>query len=170
MGPKNAEYIGSRGVFRVLNRVEIQLLGKWWWHGEDIEDATAQGVIFRAYREHGGLDVAYLIVVDVTDDPTEPDISLLKHGDVAQLDRVLEAAIRQEMTDQGSELVRWMSSHLNEAESNKGLVTAYIIKDCDKERQMIALRMMINQRKMILMGCFDVAEANTLASQICAFR
>jgi hypothetical protein len=166
MGPKNAEYISSRGIFRVLNRVEIHLPGKWWWHGEDIEDTTAQGVIFRAYREHGGLDVAYLIVVDVTSDPTEPDISLLKHEDVAGLDRVLEAFIRQDMANQGSELVRWMSSQLNEADSQRGLVTAYIRKDSGKERQIIALRMTINSRKMILMGCFDVADADSLASEI----
>jgi hypothetical protein len=68
MGPKNAEYISSKGAFRVLKQVELRLPGKCWWHGEDIEDATAQGVIFRAYREHGGMDIAYLIVANVTDE------------------------------------------------------------------------------------------------------
>jgi hypothetical protein len=74
---------------------------------------------------------------------------------VGELDRVLETAIRQQMTDQGMELLRWMSSHLNEVGNNKGLVTAYLIKDRNEERQMIALRMTIASQKMILMGCFD---------------
>ena len=165
MGPKNADFIGG-GVFRVLNRVEIRLPGKWWWHTEDIEDVTARGVIFRAHEERGGLDVAYLIVVDVTSDPSEPDISLLEEGDVAGLDRVLEAAIRRELA-QDIELVEWMSSYLNRnADNNKGLVTAYVVNDQDKRRQMIALRMTINSQKFVFMGCFDVARANPLASEI----
>ena len=96
MGPKNADFIGG-GVFRILNRVKIRLPGKWWWHTEDIEDATARGVIFRAHEGHDDLDVAYLIVVDVTSDPSEPDISLLEQGDVAAVYQVLEAAIRREL-------------------------------------------------------------------------
>jgi hypothetical protein len=54
--------ISAAEAFRVLNQVQLRSPGKWWWHGDDIEDATAQGVIFRAYREHGGLDIGYLIL------------------------------------------------------------------------------------------------------------
>ena len=114
----------------------------------------------------GGPDIAYLIVVDVTADPSEPDTSHLAATDVAAIDRSLEVAIRQEVTDQGSELVRWMSSHLNEARGQKDFVTAYIRKNSGKERQVIALRMTIRRQKMVFMGCFDAVEAQALALQI----
>jgi hypothetical protein len=145
---KNAVLRGD-GVFNVMNITDIRLPGPWCWHGEDIEQPDAKGVIFRAYRRSGGLDIAYLLVADVTTDPTEPDISDLIAADVPELDQRLEAGIRDQFETQSTTLTRWMSSRLNEDRGQRALLTAYIITDSGKDRQMMAVRMKIHGRKMI---------------------
>ena len=131
--PRNNSVPTEDGVFLVLGLLKVRLPAPWWWHGDDIETAQARGSIFRAYREANGLDIAYLVAVDVTADPTEPDIAPLTKLDIPQVDERLHAGIRRAM--EPIEMTRWMASHLNEASTPKVLTTAYIGRDHGKERQ-----------------------------------
>jgi hypothetical protein len=155
----------ERAAFNILGRIELCLPGPWWWHTEDIDEQSATGAIFRAYADDGA-ELAHLIVVDVTTDASEPDVSSIRQNDVPNLDHALQSGIRQHLAAQGIEVLKWMSSHLNETTNLKALVTAYVVKDNGKDRQMIAARLTIEGRKMILMGCFDVTAADILAVPI----
>ena len=165
----NRKLIDSRkGIFTILGLLSLRLPGQWWWHSEDINEPNAKGSIFRTWGDGdpSGLDIAYLLVVDVTDDPTEPDISVLTRADVPSIDQFLQKGIAQSLKENEIELVKWMSSQLNETDSNKGLVTAYITLDQGKERQFIVLRLSIKGHKVVVMGCFDVEQRKILAGPI----
>ena len=67
---RNSKLNGNR--MEVLGLVSIQLPSPWWWSGQDIEDVKAKGAAFRTFaggEEDEEVDVAYLLVVDVTGDP-----------------------------------------------------------------------------------------------------
>lgn len=162
----------ERGMFSVLGLVVIpvRIGGSYWWHCEDIDREGARGAIFRAYEseglKQGAYEVAAITVVDVTDDPDEPDIETLEQSGVSALDEVLRQGITEQFLADGREMRRWMSSYLNESGRLKGLVTAYIVRDAGKERQFIALRIKVKDRKIVALGSFDLAEERVLAGPI----
>jgi hypothetical protein len=102
----------------------------------------------------------------VTPDSTEPDISELQDADLQALDCRLRDGIAQQLAADGMQVVRWMSSHLNEVASLKGLVTAYIVKDQGKERQYVTLRTTVKNRKLVVIGVFDIERSADLAAPI----
>ena len=59
-----------------------------------------------------------------------------------------------------------MGSQRNEQGGLRGLVTPYIAVDQGKERQFICLRVKADGRKLVVIGCFDVAKKDALASFI----
>ena len=158
----------KEGRFEVLGLISIALPGPWWWHTEDLNDPKARGAIFRCHMEGQNLDVGYLLVADVSADPQEPNIAPVNQLDVDQLDRVMEQEVRREIVSDGREMIKWMSSHLNETSAGKALVTAYIARDQGKDRQHIDTRIPVRGRKVILAACFDVDRASELASPIYA--
>ncbi len=164
---KNSKLNGNR--MEVLGLLSIQLPGSWWWRGEDIENDEAKGIIFRAYEgklEEEELDVAYILVVDVTGDPEELNISSLDEDSAKDYDLHLHKGIKQGLPGEGMELIKWTSSQLNETEDLKILVTAYIVNDQGKERQNIAFRMRVRESNLVIMGCFDIALKDQLAAPI----
>jgi hypothetical protein len=161
------------GVFEVLGLIKIRPPGPWWWHTEDLSDPDgARGAIFRCYEDgyvaaNGELqELAYLMAADVTDDPTEPDISRFVESDVERFDRMLEPAIRQLMANDGRTLIKWMSSHLSETSLGKGLATAYIGHDRGRERQYFDLRLRVRDSNAVIGGCFDIPRKDELAAPI----
>ncbi|MBT5631518.1 MAG: hypothetical protein HOJ13_02195 [Nitrospina sp.] len=167
MASKNAKLNGNR--MEVLGLVSIQLPGPWWWHGEDIEDVKAKGIIFRAFPdddEEEPQDIAYLIIADVTGDTEEMNVALIDEDSAKDYDLYLHKEIKNKLPDEGMELIEWMSSELNEVEDLKILVTPYIVHDQGRERQNIALRMRVRESNLIIMGCFDIDLKDQLASPI----
>jgi hypothetical protein len=166
MGSENSKLNGNR--MEVLGLVSIQPPGPWWWRGEDIESEEAKGIIFRAYGEgqEEELDIAYILVADVTGDPEELNISSLDEDSAKAYDLHLHEEIKKNLPNEGMELIKWMSSQLNETADLKILVTAYIVNDQGKERQNIALRLRVRQSNLVIMGCFDIAMKDQLASPI----
>jgi hypothetical protein len=161
------------GVFEVLDLIKIRPPGPWWWHTEDLIDpGGARGAIFRCYEDgyvaaNGELqELAYLMAADVTDDPTEPDISRFVESDVEKFDQTAEPAIRQLMANDGRTLIKWMASHLSETSLGKGLMAGYIARDQGRERQYIDLRLRIRDRNAIIGGCFDISRKDDLVSPI----
>jgi hypothetical protein len=158
----------GNGLFDILGLVQIRLNGSWWWQGEDLDEEGCRGSVFRTWGEGepDGLDKAFVLVADVTDDPTEPDISQITIGDIERVDDELHTDIARGLEESGCKLIKWSPSQLNESPQFKALVTLYITEDQGKERQYFVLRASANNRKLIVMGCFDVAEHETFASPI----
>jgi len=152
--------------FEVLGLVSIALPGPWWWHTEDMNDPGAVGAIFRCYEEGNEAELGYLFVADVSQDPSEPNISTYEDSSIPELDRFLESEIRNLMAQDGREMIRWMSSQLNRRSSGKALVTAYIAHDQGRDRQYIDVRIRTRQRNVVIAGCFDVVRADQLATPI----
>jgi hypothetical protein len=154
-------------TFTVLDSFSIEPPSPLWWQVEDIDSELSRGAVFRGYLKESSTERAQLVIVDVSDDPTEPLVGSMNETDVANLDRRLSTEIRAAVESQGQKLVRWMSSHLNETSVGGGLVTAYIKNDplCG-DRQVIDLRMTLGAKKMVLEGVFNVADANLLAAPV----
>jgi hypothetical protein len=156
--------------FEVLNLVSIALPGTGqWWSTEDLEQPGARGAIFRCARADDGHELAYLLVVDVTDDPSEPDITTFSEGDAAGFDEFLRQAIPDLFARDGRRLVTWMASQLNERLGrfgSKGLVTAYVGWDQGRERQYIDCRTSVRGRRVVVGGCFDIEHKNEFAGPI----
>ena len=148
----------DKSRFEVLGLVSIALPGPWWWQTEDTNDPGAVGTIFRCYEQSNEMDLGYLLVADVSQDLTEPDIP--------DLDRFLESEIRSLMAMDGREMIRWMSSQLNRRSYGKALITAYIARDQGRDRQYIDARVRVRQRNVVIASCFDVNRADQLAKPI----
>lgn len=173
---ENAKLGWDRRI-EVLDLVSVALPGPWSWYAEDMNDPGAQGTVFRCYeREEGSAvseeeptrDLACILVADLSADPDEPDVTLFAPEDVTIFDRFLEAETRKLMALDGREMVKWMSSHLNDTPNLKGLVTAYIACDQGTERQYIDLRTTVRGRRFVVEGCFDVERADEFAAPIFA--
>jgi len=159
----------DNGVFNVLDLVQLRLNGPWWWQSDDIdEEERCRGSIFRTWGEGDpdGLDKAYILVVDATDDPTEPEICQITTSDVERIDDQLHTGIANGLKEIGRKLIEWGPSRLIESQQFKTLLTPYIEVDQGKERQCLVIRTSVKGRKIILMGCFDLAEQKTFASSI----
>lgn len=148
-------------IFSVLDIAEIQLFEGYQWQGEDINETTAIGSVFHAYENPPTQSVASLTIVDVTNDASEPDISQVQQADVEEIDSRLRAAVAVQF-----DLVRWMSSKLNQSATFKALVTPYITNDAGTEWQYIALRLSTKDRKVVVIGMFDVAKSGVLAGAV----
>lgn len=171
MAAQNSELIDSKeGVFSVLGLVAFTLPGPYCWQCYDINEEMAKGSCFGAFEvedpNENSLDVASITVVDSTNDPTEPDVSILEQADIQPLDDLLRESTKSQLPAQGMELIRWMSSKLNQSGNSKGLITAYVVEDQGKERQFIALRIKAKGRKVVAIGVFDVAKKEALAAPI----
>jgi hypothetical protein len=174
MVPANVIRVGD-GRFEVLGLVSIVVPGpsSCWWHTEDFNDpGGAKGAIFRCYEEgyvaeDGDLqELAYLLVADVSNDPTEPDLTRFVQDDVEAFDRFLEQEIRRLMTRDGRTMIKWMSSHLSETSRGAGLVSAYIARDGGRERQYMDARISVGGRKVVIGGCFDIQRKHDLAAPV----
>jgi hypothetical protein len=152
--------------FEVLGLASIALFGPWWWHTEDLNKPGAVGAIFRCYEKGNENELGYLLVADLSQDPTEPDITTYEDSGIPELDRFLESEVRNLMARDGREMVRWMSSQLNRRSYGKALVTAYIARDQGRDRQYIDIRVRAQQRNVVVAGCFDVNRADELAKPI----
>lgn len=158
MTVNNARLVDSEnGLFKVLDLITIQLFGGYAWQGEDISDPTAIGSVFHAYEDPHKELVAFLTIVDATGDPDEPDIGAMSQSEVEKVDTLLRMAIYSKM-----DVDNWMSSALNELGDLKVLVTPYVVKNDGKKWQYIALRLVKNGRKVVVIGVFDVAKSAPL--------
>jgi hypothetical protein len=156
----------DKARFEILGLVSIALPGPWWWQTEDMNDPAAIGAIFRCYEQGNEQEIGYLLVADISQDPSEPDISLYDDSRIPELDRFLESEIRSLMAHDGREMIRWMSSHLNRGSFGKALVTAYIAQDQGRDRQYIDVRIRTRQRNVVIAGCYDLKRADQLARPI----
>jgi len=152
--------------FEVLGLVSIALPEPWWWQTEDMNEPAAIGAIFRCYEKGNEAELGYLLVADVSRDPSEPDISMHEDNGIPELDHFLESEVRSLMAHDGREMIRWMSSHLNRQPNGKALVTAYVARDQGRDRQYIDVRIRARQRNIVIAGCFDVNRSDQLAKPI----
>ena len=174
MNSKIKNSVLNKGRMEVLGLVSLKLPPPWWWHCTDLENESGEGATFYAYKdeeetegeEETELDIAQIIVADVTSDPDELDISSLDENSAKDYDQFLHREIKKTLHNDGIEVIKWMSSQLNETKNLKGLITAYIIKDQGKERQMIALRMRVREFNLVIIGCFDIAMKDELVGPI----
>jgi hypothetical protein len=164
MPNNNSKRIGD-GVFAVLDLVGLRLPDlAWWWQRLDIEEPTGRGAIIRTWGEGKpqGLDISYMLAVDVTADPTEPDVMILQAEGFQDAAKHLRDDITASVQGQGMRLDEWQSCELAETPFGKGLIYTYIATDQGKERQHLALRFRAHGRKTVVIACYDVTQASTL--------
>lgn len=157
----NSELIDNNLKFLILDTIILELFDGYTWQGQDINDPNAKGSIFYAYDNPPSRSVASILAVDVTEDTSEQDISLMNPEDVDFFDNRLRADV-----ESGMNLKEWMSSQLNVNQNNKVLVTAYITAESEKEWQYIAIRFSKNGRKIVIIGSFDISMKDALASPV----
>jgi hypothetical protein len=78
-----------------------------------------------------------IVVADVSDDPTEPDISGVITDDVSALDEHLRLEAFKELLEQDTPLVEWLASKLVRTRVGNCLETRYICFDLGENRTTI---------------------------------
>lgn len=136
------------------------------WTSDDSPIDAVPAQTWRAYGPALGLDIGYILFADGTDDDTEPDISALHQDQVPETDDYLRRVLADYYDAHGEHLVRWMGSQFNVGPTMRALVTAYVITDQGKERQVVAARLPLAGRKVVIIGSFDVNQADLLAAPI----
>lgn len=148
-------------VINVLDKVVFRLFGGYLWQTEDINEATAKGSEHHAFENPPAKSVASLTIVDVSNDPDEPDVSRLTASDISKVDQILRESISSQLT-----VVEWKPSQLNELGDMKGLVSLYIAEEDGLRWQYIATRIFHNSRKWAMIGMFDTAKHDPLAGRV----
>jgi len=157
----NSKLIDNNLKFSIIDTIILELFDGYTWQGQDINYPHAKGSIFYAYDNPPSISVASILAVDVTEDSSEEDISLLNRDDVDFFDTRLRVDV-----EQGMNLKEWMPSQLNEIQNNKVLVTEYVTTESEKEWQYIALRFSKKGRKIVIIGSFDISKKDALASDV----
>ena len=147
--------------------MSVELPGPWWWWGEDIEEPTASGVTFRAaVGSSDWSEIAQIYVADVTPDAEEVEVDALSSETSGDFDLFLHQALSAELARQGRRITKWMSSHLNEQQGVKALVTAFMEEEAGVERQSFQSRMSWANKKLVL-GCrWNVDRSDQLAGPL----
>jgi len=162
MTPQNSQLIDpEQFVFSVLNLATVTLFRGVLWQSTDLTYATATGSLFHAYEEGASDPVASITLVDVSGDPTEPNISRFNNDDAARFDAQLKARIERQTT-----LVQWNASTLNEASGIKAMVTPYVALANGEEWQYIAIRTHQHNNAYVLLGAYAMNKSDTLGPQV----
>lgn len=163
---KYAKFVDpDNSIFEILDLVAIKLPPRIWWHSEDFETPSYYGHLFRGvFEKDTSIERAYILVADVTDDSDEPDTSIITDDNIKSIDEKIQKILEKELPKMGMSVVRWMNSQLNFIFDRNVLVTAYIVDDPGVgHRQRICSRMKVNDRKVAIEVCFNIADADTLA-------
>jgi hypothetical protein len=168
-------------VVSVLGHVRMRLPKNLAWIGEDANDECARGAIFRVYdlsqyMKDGKLeaeeipeqlpDIGLVQVVDVSGDPTEPDISAPESRDVAQLDAYFRDETHKSSANDGREVTRWLGSHAIDRAGARSLLTGFILGEGGIEREYWTLRSTIQGRKFATIVGFELSHREVLASSL----
>lgn len=160
----------DKGLFSVLGFLTADISSPYWTHVEDISEPGAIGATFSFMPEEdkdGDHIPADFSVIDVTDDPGEPNISTLTTEDAAEFDAFLREEAEEGLPAIGAMLVEWMNSHLNTSADAKALMTAYKGRmDGGKHRQYVCARRRFLQRNVLMLGSFDVERADEFLPRI----
>jgi len=132
--------------------------------GDDVDGVPAE--TWRAFDPVLETQACYLLFADGTSDDTEPDIATLTQDQVSEVDEYLHRALLEHYEAQEEQILQWMGSQLNVTPDIRALITAYIVSDEGERRQVIAARLPIAGRKVVVIGNFDVAQADRLAAPV----
>ncbi|MBK6630056.1 MAG: hypothetical protein IPG33_02895 [Betaproteobacteria bacterium] len=174
MANRNSTLIDSdRGLFSILRLVKLRLPGPYLWQGEDIDNEKAMGSAFHAFvPEDSNVEktsVASIIVADVTNDTSEPDVSNHVQVDTTIIDKYLRTEVLEQSSLAGEEIADWTPSRLHKLESGAPtfLLTEYTLRGNSKEMRHIDLRINAGGRKIVAKGiCYDMERAEELSQLV----
>ena len=113
------------GTFEINKTVRIQLLNYplkgMIMQSDNIDDDLARGGSFNFYNEKKE-PIADIVVVDVTNDKTEPHVASLKSSDLKKIDE----DIKKDFISQGVKIQNWTPAELIENEKEKLFILNYI--------------------------------------------
>lgn len=158
----------EKGIFRFLDAIDIAVPSTLLlWHGEDIDAPGVTAACMHGYADRNSLEVAYILVADVSGDDTEPKISRMTEEQRFTLDEQLEAGTRNFCADNEIGFVKWTGSQLNFRHDTNILLSGYIVDlDGAGQQQRITARFTKNNRKWFIETAFAVALSNRLAKQM----
>lgn len=162
----------DQGLFSTLGLVSFHLPGPLIWMAEDLNESLYRGTIFRGYQNlsepatQDVRDIAYIFIVDVTEDADEPDVSKIDDSDLPEIDALIHENSLRETIASGMQMVQWLATHINRTSELTALITAYSIRDQGWDRQCIAVRINTKGRKIIAQCTFDLDKRDELATPI----
>ena len=158
---KNSKLIDSKtNTFKVLDFITIQLFDGFWWQGDDIERSSSKGSGFWAFNDPPEKAVAGIIVV-VTEDEDEVNVSLLNDKNLQKFDELLKSS-----NSEDKEIIEWIGSRLIISDEIKKLETQYIYKQDNKISQNIEIRFFKAGKKIVVLCNYDLALKEPLARLI----
>ena len=115
--------------------------------------------IRRCYEKGNEHELGYLLVADLSQDPTEPDISTYEDNGIAELDRFLQSEVRNLMARgvHPTQLRNWVKQLADDPQH------AFPGRGQMKPEQLEIAQL---KRNVVIAGCFDVSRAAELAKPI----
>lgn len=165
-GPKRIQMLDqSEGIFRFLKVVDLAVPRTGLiWHGVDIDAPGVEAAGMYGYLDPNASEVAYVLVGDVSGDPTEPVIRPMSDDEKSDLNVKIEDGTRDFCREQGFRFVKWMNCEVNQINGLYILVSAYIVEiEGIGEQQRITARFSKDGRKWFIETAFSVEMAEKLA-------
>ena len=155
-------------LFSILGLLQIKLPNQFNWHCEDYDTENSKAATFRTWldAESKGVENAAIFVGDGTDDPTEPNISVVSETDIPNIDNFLEEDITRSLNSNGVQMMKWLPSVLLENQAVKTLMTIYTVMEDGRERKYVMHRFLLNARKMVIIGSYDMALTELFEDQV----
>jgi len=155
---KNSKLIDSKtNTFKVLDFITIQLFDGFWWQGDDIESSGSKGSGFWAFNDPPEKAVAGIVVV-VTEDDDEVNVSLLNDKSLQGFDELLRSS-----NSEDKEIIEWLGSRLIISDEIKKLETQYIYNQGNKISQNIEIRFFKAGKKIVVLCNYNLALKEPLA-------
>jgi len=164
--PKRIQMLDhGKGVFRFLQTIDIALPNVGLhWHGEDIDAPGVEAAAMYGCLDPRGSEVAYVLVGDVSGDPTEPTITSMTDEEHVNLGIKIEDGTRDFCRTQGFRFIRWMGSEINHRSNVFILVSAYIVNiEGIGNQQRITARFVSKKRMWLIETAFSVEKEDILA-------
>jgi hypothetical protein len=123
---------------------------------DDVDEPQARGVVIRTWggSDPCGPERARVLVVDVTDNPSEPCVRDVADTTLQQIDGVLHQLMDRQLQYHDGELIEWVGSEFNEINGNRCLVSACIASERGIQTEYVMLRLSIGDRKFRVEGCY----------------
>lgn len=155
----------ERRILRFMGVIDLVVpKSRLIWHGVDIDVQGVEAACLYGYLDPNGSEVAYILVGDVSGDPTEPLIIPISDDEKSDLNVRIEDGTRDFCHEQGFKFVRWMNCELNNFNGLHILVSAYIVEiEGIGEQQRITARFQKDGRKWFIETAFSIELADELA-------
>ena len=160
----------ENGHYNILNLISVSLHPGFQWSHEELDDENSSGVNFYAFDDTDHENVlAFVSVVDVSKDDSEPDLSSLTPQNEKLIIDDLKKEIVNELAKNSAEVIDWGLCFLWPLNMLYGLLVCYDVKHNGRILKNFSYRASVNGHKFVFFGTYDASMNDVLSNMIYGF-